>query len=540
MSQKNISNTIIFTVVLSLLVSVLSGCKKTEISNQNTGQADPERHNISVSMYERGNIPEGAGSSTNNMWTQWVQLNAGINVKYISIPRGESVQKFNVLLASKEAPDLIQEYDTQFINKLYNQKQIMPLDDLIQQNSKEYKEVLTKFPMLKKLATQADGKMYAIGRVLGYIPFTFLFIREDWLQSLNLKVPQTTEELLEVTKEFALKDPDRNGKNDTYGINMSGFAPDIFNSMFQNLKWMVEDGQVVRDWERAQAALQFKKQLFDSGAIDREYLTDRNGKKAELDFVKGKTGVYAYAGNAKQIYDLYALLRKNNPQSKIIPIALPKGPFGQFSAQFNPPFQISAVINTQAKDPVGVIKYIDFMSRETTEKTFKFGLEGVHYRMENGVPVTLDKAKYDKEVSWIGDFRSIGPQYHVTEYEKYKQDLDLTQAFDKEVYDLLNRAFPLYMSSDRPYAGLTLDRYMPSLPNDIDFINTYAEKSVQDIWNRAILGGNQYTAEQAVKDAKALWEKGNGRKVENWYREWYKQNKDNWVFTKDLYQIDIK
>ncbi|MCS7462890.1 extracellular solute-binding protein [Paenibacillus doosanensis] len=519
---------------------LLSGCSFSgSPAAPGDGNSGAEHH-ISVSMYERGNIPEGMGTATGNMWVDWVRQHSGIDVKYIAIPRGESVPKYNMLLATGEAPDLIQEYDTRFINKLYNQKQIMPIDDLIAEHSQEYKELLGKFPMLKKLATQPDGKMYAFGRVQGYFPFTFLFIREDWLHNLNLNVPQTTDELLDVAKAFALQDPDGNGKQDTYGINMSGFAPDIINSMFQNLNWVLEDGQIVHDWQRAQAALQFKKRLFDAGAIDRDYLTDKNGKKADQDFVKGKLGLYAFAGNAKQIYDFYALLRQNDPKARIIPIALPRSPFGQFSAQFNPPFQMSGVINAQAQDPAGVMKYIDFMSKETSEKTFKFGIEGVHYRMENGVPVTLDKAKYDKEVSWLGDFRTLGAQYHMTEYEKYKQDLDLSQPFDKEVYELLNRAFELYISPQRPYAGFTLDRYMPALPNEIEFINSDNEKAIQDIWNRAILSGDGYSAEQAVQDARKAWEQGNGSKVELWYQEWYRQNKDKWVFTKDLYNIDIK
>ncbi|WP_168122388.1 extracellular solute-binding protein [Paenibacillus sp. HB172176] len=523
---------------VSAAVMLLASCSWGQ-SGQEGARADSDRPGISVSMFDRGNIPSEMGTPTANMWVDWIRENSAIDVRYISIPRGESVQKYNILLASNEAPDLIQEYDTEFINKLYIQKQILPIDELVEDYSIEYKKVLEQFPILRKLATQPDGNMYAVGRVQGYFPFTYLFIREDWLKKLGLDVPRTTEELLETLKAFAWQDPDGNGVKDTYGMNMSGYAPDIINSMFQNMGWVLEDGQIVRDWDRAKAALQFKKQLFDLDLIDRDYMTDKNGRKAEQDFLKGKIGVYAFAGNAKEIYDNYSLLRQNAPDARIIPIALPESPFGQFSAQFNPPFQLSGVINAKAKNPVGVIQYIDFMSKESTEKTFKFGLEGVHYRMENGVAITLDKDKYEREVSWLGDFRSIGPQYHVTEFEKYKQDLDLNQPFDQEVYDLLNQAYQLYISPDRPYAGFTLDRYMPALPGDIEFLSSNLENEIQDLWNRAILSGSDYSAEQAVQDARTAWIRGEGAEIEEWYKNWYAQNEDKWVFMKDLYDNSI-
>lgn len=124
-------------------------------------------------MYDRGNIPQEIGTVDNNLWTKWVNENSGVNVKFIPVPRSDSVKKFNTLLAAGQAPDLILEYDTNFLNQLYTQKQIMPLDDLIDQYSTEYKQLLEQYPLLRKLGTKSDGKLYGIGRVLGYIPGNF-------------------------------------------------------------------------------------------------------------------------------------------------------------------------------------------------------------------------------------------------------------------------------------------------------------------------------------------------------------------------------
>lgn len=60
-----------------------------------------------------------------------------------------------------------------------------------------------------------DGKNYGI-------PFSAqaqaMLIRTDWLRKVGKKAPTTWAELVDVAKAFTDKDPDGNGKDDTYGI----------------------------------------------------------------------------------------------------------------------------------------------------------------------------------------------------------------------------------------------------------------------------------------------------------------------------------
>ncbi|OZB94153.1 extracellular solute-binding protein [Paenibacillus sp. XY044] len=525
---------------LIALTVILSGCSKDEPSSSasgKTGEAGKSKPSITVSMYDRGNIPQEIGTVDNNLWTKWVNENSGVNVKFIPVPRSDSVKKFNTLLAAGQAPDLILEYDTNFLNQLYTQKQIMPLDDLIDQYSTEYKQLLEQYPLLRKLGTKSDGKLYGIGRVLGYIPGNFLFIRQDWLDKLGLKVPETDEEAFEVMKAFASQDPDGNGKADTFGANLSGAGGGWVDTMFQNVSWIINDGNLVRDWERAEDAASYKKRMFEEGLVDKDYLTDNVGKKSEQDFLQGKTGIYGAAGSVHLIYTQYQTFKSNNPDAKLTVIAVPRSKYGQFSPGFNAPIQMSGAVNAKAASPEGVIQLIDFLSSASTVKTMKYGLEGVHYKMEDGKEVTLDKDKYDKEISWLGDFRMVGSQYLINEFTKYLEDLDQSKPLDKDVYDMMTKAYSLYISKDHPIPAITMDGYMPGLPADMLFIANNVNQPVTDLWNKAIVSGKGYTVEQAAADAKSLWKKSDGEKLEKWYADWYAANKDSWVFTKDLYDM---
>ena len=53
------------------------------------------------------------------------------------------------------------------------------------------------------------------------------YIRKDWLDRLQLDVPKTYEQYVDVLKAFSTMDPDQNGMNDTYGFTTSGNGSSI-------------------------------------------------------------------------------------------------------------------------------------------------------------------------------------------------------------------------------------------------------------------------------------------------------------------------
>jgi putative aldouronate transport system substrate-binding protein len=436
------------------------------------------------------------------------------------------------------------EYDGNFRTQMYEQKQLMPIGDLIDKYSTTYKELLAKFPLLKKLGTREDGKLYDFGRVLGYVPYHYVVVRQDWLDKLHLQVPKTTDELYQVAKAFATQDPDGDGKKDTYGLNLSTTAPgddSWVNYMFQNVDWVVQDGKLMKDWDRAEAAAAFKKKLFDEGIVDKDFLTDKNGKKAEQDFVTGKTGVYGAAGNG--LYTLYQTLRKNVPNAKLVPIALPASQFGQFTPDFNPPVQLTGVLNAKTKDPEAAIKMVDFLSSQDWVKTTYSGIEGTHYKMDGGKEVPIDPDKNKKELDWLGDYRMLGGQYVYDEFDTTMKSFDQSKPFDKEFYDLGKQLFSLYITKDRPLARITLPGFFPDLPADMNFIAKNlmdsAGNPIKDLWSKAIVSGTSYSVSQAKQDAINLWKKSDGDKLEAWYQDWYTKNKDTMISQSDLISMNF-
>ncbi|WP_127579596.1 extracellular solute-binding protein [Paenibacillus koleovorans] len=533
---------------LALTFTVVAGCSNggdgtasspsVSDSARPTASATPEkRGKITVSVYDRGTIAAEEGTAINNRWTKWINENGPVDVEFVAVPRNESKQKFNVLFASGSAPDLIMEFDTNYRNQLIGQKQLMPIGDLIDKYSVEYKAMLQKNPILRKMATREDGNMYEFGRLNGVRTSLVEYVRKDWLDALGLDVPKTVDELYKVAEAFVKQDPDRNGKDDTLAMDVTFVGGFNLNSMFQDVGYKVQNGTIVRTWENKIARNNFVKKLYDNGLIDKDFLTDKNGEKAKQDFISGKIGFYgANGGGNAGGYTVVEALKKNNPKAEIIAIELPATQLGQFSPAIGNPAQATAAINANAKDPVAVIKFVDFLVKQSTMMTLNYGLEGVHYKaVPNSCPVILDADKKKKELDWNIDMRMLVSTTAFGECGTYKSTLNPNNLFDMGFKKIVEQSDTAYLNPARPIAEITHPEHMPSLPSDLQLIVTNTSAQMESYYQQALIGGSKYSVEQSVKDAQAYWEKSGGLKVDQWYADWYAKNKGSAILAKDLY-----
>lgn len=299
--------------------------------------------------------------------------------------------------------------------------------------------------------------MYEFGRVQRLVGFQALFIRNDWLKKLNLKVPQTTEELLQVAKAFAEMDPDGNGKKDTYGIALSSETGGAVDAMFQNFTWVIDNDKLIKDWERAETALAFKKQIYDSGLTDKDFLADKNGQKSIQDWVSGKTGIFVGRTiDTVNFKTYYEPLKKNVPTAEVIAIKLPQSKFGRFAVGLNNPVQMTTMINSTTKDPVAAIKYVDFMASDEAAKAFRYGFENVHYTVgPNGCPVQKDPEKYKMEISWNVDFQLLMQQIEMGDCAQVEAQLNQDVPLEKEFIELVKQNNEANMASDVQYGRVT-------------------------------------------------------------------------------------
>ena len=162
---------------------------------------------------------------------------------------------------------------------------------------------------LKEVTGQSDNALFAPvlkdGRYMA-LPrantigdqILILFIRSDWLETLGLKPPKTVEEMFAIAEAFAARDPDGNGKADTYGIQLDkdlSKLPYILASYgAYSRQWVQrEDGTFFAGCTdpKVKDGLQAMRDLYAAGGLDPEFAVKEEGKSAEL-VAAGQMGMY--------------------------------------------------------------------------------------------------------------------------------------------------------------------------------------------------------------------------------------------------------
>ncbi|MFK7691420.1 extracellular solute-binding protein [Paenibacillus sp. HJGM_3] len=548
MNNPTMKKTVTASLAVLLTGSlILAACSSNEpdpgpaSTTGNTAATTPKgpKPKITVSIYDRNNVPEGEGKITDNRWTKWINENAPVQVEFIPVPRTNSAQKWNVLFASGEAPDLIFEYSNAYMKDLAAKEQIIPLDDAIEKYSTTYKKMLKENPIIKTLTTY-NGKTFFLGRMFADMATNhYLMIRKDWLDKLKLSAPKTTEEFFQVAKAFTEQDPDGNGTKDTRGTTF-GDIDMFFGFEPSSPAWMyhLQNDQYVRSWDRLRASTELKKRLYDAGTVDKDIFADKTGEMARQDWVNGKLGMYV-GDNLEAVkgYSTYETFMKNNPNADVAIIPLPKTEFGQFAPAGATPFQFTAGINATSKNVEAVMKYIDWLMSDETMTTLKYGFEGVHYKMDaaTGCPKPIDTEKNKKELTWNADFLMMSQVYKFSKCDQFViTSLDQSKPLDKKYAELISQGRAAYITPDRPlYYDLTLP---VTLPDDLVVINNTVSTTITNLITKAITGGRGSSVDQAMNEAKDAWEKAGGKKIDDFHAKAYADYKNNGIiYTKDFY-----
>lgn len=539
MNSKRLKSLVILTLVCTLTAAFVTGCKKEK--KEDTTVVEPEkRGKITVSVYDRGSCDPKEGSMTDNRWTKWINENGPVDVTYVPVPRWEATKQWPVMFASGTAPDLILEYDANSKDQLYSQKLLMPLDDLIAKHSTEYKNLTEKYPSLLKFGKKTDGKVYEFVRLGNMTEGKYLAYRADWLKKLNLKVPQTTDELFNVMKAFAKNDPDGNGKEDTFGFNPSGPGQFLIGSMFGLgtvgadwfRPWYIENGKHTFDWNRVKSYAEFQKKLYDDGIIDKDFLNDKNGEKAAQDWMNGKLGFAALNSSVSALTE-YTTLKKNAPDAEIAYLELPQSSYGKFNLGIASPLSGIGVINASCKDPVSVVKYIDFMISDKAMKYLTLGPDGTYYKqLSDGKYQEIDPAKTKLEKGYLPDY--LMPQSGVLTTGKYEFAIG-EDAVTKARYEVDKLRSKAYRKNEPKQINMIQN--LPALTDELNISFNDGSKMVRDIISQTIVGGSSKSVDKGIQEAQDAWKKAGGEKVTEYYEKWYQEHKSDAITNDDLYKF---
>ncbi|MCU6711851.1 extracellular solute-binding protein [Paenibacillus sp. J5C_2022] len=506
------------TIAMTLVAMAAAGCgdnetkQKEQVAATTADPYDKLPKELTIQVYESGQVPSEEGTFIENRWTKWINENSPVKVKWVSIPltgNGARTQKLNSLLAAGDAPDIIWEWGRNYPAELITQGAIQPLDEYIEKYSTSYKAFLESNPALKSYVTFDDGSMYAAtsNRTRLSSLDTGLYIRKDWLDQLQLSMPETVEELLEVAKAFVERDPDGNGKKDTVAFSFDSRNFGMFENLFQANSgyWYSEDGKAKYGptLDRYKNFLDTFKTMYEQGMIDKEFPTDKTFERSLQLWSSGKAGMWYGAWNSVK----YNEVKQNVPAAHIVPVPAVSTEFGK-NGYARTPEGIGDkmfMFNKTMKNPKAAVEFLDWMLDSGWE-TLKYGIEGVHYKIENGQKVPIDAEKNSKELKYAGNYILTNNYQPTVESLATPKNPDpLTQ----ERNELLVQAYDIFTAE--PFRS---DFPIPSINPELAKIKADFGNELDKIRLKAVVSGDKYTSDMAMEDIRKAWSKAGGDKAE--------------------------
>ena len=299
----------------------------------------------------------------NNRYVAAAEKALNIKIKYLWLKNDADKgyeKQLRLAITAGEIPDMFIVTNQNDLVQLAESGLIMPVDDVVDKYFTTWdKEIQSSDGGKLYEMAMYDGQCYGIPcNISDTDTFSYIWLRKDWMEKLNLEAPKTMDDLRNIM--LAFKEAKLGGSENTYGMvidkDLYYSTRGLFAGFGAYPEFWVEDENGGLVWggtqENVKKALTYLNGLYNDGLLDKEFITQSNTDAKALMF-NSQAGIL-YAGHWLA-HDLQKL-HDNDPESDWICVALPSETGAPVEQYLTPVKRGWIVINESYEHPEDAAK----------------------------------------------------------------------------------------------------------------------------------------------------------------------------------------
>ncbi|WP_240415304.1 extracellular solute-binding protein [Paenibacillus periandrae] len=411
---KRTSKTIAVLMSSMLATGTLAACSPTSKGTDNKAAGDSKEAAKSITVkWMRGENP-AQPLIKDSVVIKQLEVKTGVKIDLEAVPGSNYEDKKKTLFATNNIPDLMMVTLTD-ISNFADTGMLLPLNDYIDKYAPNFKKIMQSNPEINKL--MINGKLYGFPSLhrwqidYGQLPM----MRVDLLDKHNIKPPTTFDELYQVLKKLKEIYPDsypmttRNGTKSLLDILSFSFGGG-YNIYYDPQKKKYQFGALTPEFKDT---LEYVHKLYKDKLLDPDYAVN-TAQTWQEKLSSGKS--FYFHDNITFATNFTKTLQAKEPQAKFDLLPVLGTAKGVKRNSMYPAGHLSEahVINAKTKDPVALVKLIDFLYSEEGADLLNFGIEGTHYTKKGSEYVINDSLLNqfkDKQDPFRAMQSSIGTGY---------------------------------------------------------------------------------------------------------------------------------
>lgn len=385
-------------IVLTAFIGIsLAGCAGTKQVSQ-----PGEKEELTYWMTLHDSVSYSYKNFGETELAKELEKATGIKVTYRHPTKGQEKEQFNLMIASKDLPDIIFQPTpaSSFKGGVVQAMQdgiLMPLNDYVnEENSPNLVRLMNEDEDIDRGIRLDDKTIYgfpAMVRDPFLMTFTGGIVRKDWLDKLGIAMPETVGEWETALTRFK----EELGVDAPFTVLGTNYFADAFGTprgYYLDAKTKkITYGALEQGYRKY---IELMHRWYDKGILDSEFAT-QDRAMADQKITSGKSGLlFTTVGGGM---GKYITAMADIPDVKWAGIPYPvenKGDtplYAQKSNKVNPQFFVTSM----CKNPDTAVRFLDYGYSEEGHMLYNFGIEGVSYEMKDGYPTYTDTIAHNEE-----------------------------------------------------------------------------------------------------------------------------------------------